>query len=65
MELEGGAAGTAMTARDFLNAFIRYQEHSGAIEPSTVWSHKAKIKQVCNYVDNVRLGNLSACDVNP
>lgn len=65
MELEGGAAGTAMTVRDFLNAFMRYQEHSGAIEPSTVRSHKTKIKQICNYVGNVRLGDLSACDVNP
>lgn len=64
LELEGGAVGMAMPLRDFLNAFLRYKEESGTIEPSTVRSYRGEVKQICAYLGNVRLDELSVQDVN-
>lgn len=64
LELDGGAVGMAMPLRDFLNAFLRYKEESGTIEPSTVRSYRGEVKQICAYLGNVRLDELSVQDVN-
>lgn len=43
LESDGGAVGSSMTVREFIEQFPRYKEASGTIEPSTVRSYRGEL----------------------
>ena len=64
LELRGGAVGGGVTVRDFMGAFLSYEEKSSTIEPSTVRSYRAESRLICTYLGNVALADLSVPEVN-
>ena len=64
LERKGGAVGTTMTVRQFLDHFLGYKEESGTIEPATVRGYKADSKFMCRYIGSVHLGALNIPEVN-
>jgi len=61
---KGGAAGSSMSVREFMEQFLAYKEESGTIEPSAVRGSRAKARQIDSYIGNVRLADLSVEDVS-
>lgn len=59
LEIKGGAVSTSITLRQFMDSFLAYKESSGTIEPSTVRGYRAEAKQICRYIGDERLGELS------
>lgn len=64
LERRGGAVGSSMSVREFMEQFLAYKEGSGTIEPSTVRGYRAEARQIDSYIGNVRLADLSAEDVS-
>jgi integrase len=64
LERKGGAVGSSMSVREFMEQFLAYKERSGTIEPSTVRGYRAEARQIDSYIGNVRLADLSAEDVS-
>ena len=64
LERKGGAVASAMTLREFMDAFLRYKAASGTIEPSTVRSYRGESSQLCRYLGNVPVASLTVADVD-
>ena len=64
LERKGGAVGSSMSVREFMEQFLAYKEGSGTIEPSTVRGYRAEARQIDSYIGNVRLADLSVEDVS-
>ena len=64
LERKGGAVGSSMSVREFMEQFLAYKEDSGTIEPSTVRGYRAEARQIDSYIGNVRLADLSVEDVS-
>lgn len=64
LERKGGAVGSSMSVRGFMEQFLAYKERSGTIEPSTVRGYRAEARQIDSYIGNVRLADLSVEDVS-
>ena len=64
LERKGGAVGSSMSVREFMEQFLAYKEGSGTIEPSTARGYRAKARQIDSYIGNVRLADLSVEDVS-
>lgn len=64
LERKDGAADSSMTVREFMDMFLDYKEKSGTIEPATVRGYRAEARQICRWLGDVRLGDLSILQVN-
>ena len=64
LERKGGAVGSSMSVREFMEQLLAYKEGSGTIEPSTVRGYRAEARQIDSYIGNVRLADLSVEDVS-
>ena len=64
LESDGGAVGSSMTVREFMEQFLRYKEASGTIEPSTVRSYRGEAKQIYPALGAIRLAELTSADVD-
>ena len=64
LELKGGAVATNITVREWMDRFLDYKEKSGTIEPSTVRGYRGDAKQLCRYIGEVELRELTIDDVN-
>ena len=64
LERKGGAVGSSMSVREFMDQFLAYKEGSGTIEPSTVRGYRAEARQIDSHIGNVRLADLSVEDVS-
>lgn len=64
LEMEGGVSAAGTTVRDFMEAFLAYKERSGTIEPSTVRSYRGETRQICRWLGNVKVCELTVADVN-
>ena len=64
LERKGGAVGSSMSVREFMDQFLAYKEGSDTIEPSTVRGYRAEARQIDSYIGNVRLADLSVEDVS-
>ena len=64
LELKGGAVGTNTTVREFMEMFLQYKADSGTIEKSTIRGYRLESKQICNYIGEVRLSDLSIPIIN-
>lgn len=51
---DGGAVGSSMTVREFMEQFPRYKEASGTIEPSTVRSYRGELPGARERLDDAR-----------
>ena len=51
----GGASSSSVSLRDFMASFMRHEEGSGTIEPSTVRGHRAEARVICRHPGSVRL----------
>ena len=54
LESDGGAVGSSMTVREFMEQFLRYKEASGTIEPSTVRSYRGELPWARERLDDAR-----------
>lgn len=61
---DGGAVGSSMTVREFMEQFPRYKEASGTIEPSTVRSYRGESKQIYPALGAIRLADLTSADID-
>ena len=50
LERKGGAVGSSMSVREFMDQFLAYKEGSGTIEPSTVRGYRAEARQIGSYI---------------
>lgn len=64
LKRRGGTVASGVTLREFFDAFLRYKEGSGTIEPSTVRGYHVGAAQVCRNLGNVPLCTLTIADVN-
>lgn len=64
LERKGGAVGSSMSVREFMDQFLVYKEGSGTIEPLTVRGYRAEARQIDSYIGNVRLADLSVESVS-
>ena len=64
LERKGGAVGSSMSVREFMDQFLAYKEGSGTIEPSTVRGYRAEARQIDSYIGSVCLAGLSVEDVS-
>lgn len=64
LESDGGAVGSSLTVREFMEQFLRYKEASGTIEPSTVRSYRGEAKQIYPALGAIRLAELISADVD-
>ena len=64
LELEGAAADTNMTIREFLDNFLEYKERAAIIEASTLRGYRHEAKLICKYVGDVKLSELGIPHVN-
>ncbi|MCI6845364.1 MAG: site-specific integrase [Coriobacteriaceae bacterium] len=64
LERKGGAVGSSMSVREFMEQFLAYKEESDTIEPSTVRGYRTEARQIDSYIGNVRLADLSVEDVS-
>lgn len=64
LELKGGAVNSTVTLQQYMEQFLAYKESSGTIESSTVRGYRAETKQICRYLGNIRLSDLSIPDVS-
>lgn len=64
LEIEGGISASGTTVREFMDAFLDYKGKSGTIEPSTVRSYRGETKQICRWLGNVKVCELTVADVN-
>lgn len=64
LERRGGAAGSNMTVREFMDSFLDYKVKSGTIEPATVRGYRAEARQIGRWLGDVRLSDLSIPQVN-
>lgn len=61
---DGGAVGSSMTVREFMEQSLRYKEASGTIEPSTVRSYRGEAKQLYPALGAIRLAELTSADID-
>ncbi|MBQ9002444.1 MAG: site-specific integrase [Eggerthellaceae bacterium] len=59
LEREGGAVGSTINVRDFLDHFLEVKEASKSIEKSTLVGYRYEARKISSYIGDVRL-----CDVN-
>ena len=59
LELLGGASSSNVSLRDFMASFMRHEEDSGTIEPSTVRGYRAEMRGICRHLGCVRLAEPS------
>ncbi len=64
LESDGGAVGSSMTVREFMEQLLRYKEASGTIEPSTVRSYRGEAKQIYPALGAIRLAELTSADID-
>lgn len=64
LESDGGAVGSSMTVREFMEQFLRYKEASGTIEPSTARSYRGEAKQIYPALGAIRLAELTSADID-
>lgn len=60
----GGAVGSSMTVREFMEQSLRYEEASGTIEPSTARSYRGEAKQIYPALGAIRLAELTSADID-
>ena len=63
LELKGGAVGSSMTVREYMDAWLDRKESGGTVEASTIKGYRTEVKWVDRYIGDVRLSDLTIADV--
>ena len=64
LEVKGGAVGSSMTVREYMDAWLRHKERGGTVEPSTIKGYRTEVKWVDRYIGDVRLSDLTIADIS-
>lgn len=59
LELKGGAVGSTVTVKQFMDSFLAFKEASGTVEPSTIRGYRYEAGLIERYIGAERLCDLS------